>query len=274
LRLRSLLALALLCSWLGTTTAAAQDVAALEARIAALEQKLAALEQEGLTVRGSFRVVNAAGATLFSVADGAGGALVAVGAEGGGSLQVGASGQPNVLVQATGSDALVAAATAGSRTRFGEEHGGVGLVIERDGRKLAELSKWHDREFVSLRIFGQSGTQVAGMGVQAGATDNGLLLVSGAGGDEALVTGEGYVGLKDDGLLKIVLSAVNLGIGLYEADGQALLTLGQGKNGGGNLTAYNAAGTVILGAGATGDGGGEVCIVRAAGKGQCMGKTP
>ncbi|HKY94006.1 MAG TPA: hypothetical protein VJL84_01820 [Kiloniellales bacterium] len=245
------------------------------------EKKLATLGFSSAGTNGQLWVFSGSGFPVLSAtAEGSGGEVI-VGDESTPHIKLSTdNGQAEIAAEGGGQNAIAMLAasgmaqlradTEGYATAFGKLDGQVGMTIEAGNRLLGEFSKPNDRNAASLRVYGSSGQIVAGLGGQSGDAETGLVVASGPSG-QAMLTGEGWLGLKENDALKVVASAADKVIALYGAGSEYIVTLSPGSSGGGNITTYDTGGTGVFSAGAATDGGGEACVIRQGNKLHCLG---
>ena len=229
---------------------------------------------------GQLFVFSGSGTPVFQATAEGSGAEVIVGDESiphikmdtqGGQAEITAEGGGDNEISLIASQGLaqLRADTAGFAVSLGKLDGQVGMIIEQGNKLMAEFSKPNDRNSASVRVYGGGGQIVAGMGGQSGDPDTGLIVANGPGDGQAMLTGVGWMGLKDAGKLKVVASAPDNVVALYGQGDQYILTLAPGTNGGGNITTYSTGGEGVFSAGATPDGG-TACVIHK-GKITCLG---
>jgi len=245
------------------------------------ENKLASLGMKaGGGNSGQLFVFTGNGTPVFQASAEGSGAEVIVGDESiphikmdtqGGQAQIAAEGGGDNVIALIASQGLASlrADTNGFAVSLGKLDGQVGMIIEQGNKLMAEFSKPNDRASASVRVYGAGGQIVAGMGGQSGDPDTGLIVANGPGDGQAMMTGVGWLGLKEAGSLKVVASAPDKVIGLYGGGDEYIVTLAPGTNGGGNVTTYDTGGTGVFSAGATPDGG-TACVIHK-GKIHCLG---
>jgi hypothetical protein len=245
------------------------------------ENKVASLGlKSGGGNSGQLFIFSGSGTPVFQATSEGGGAEVIVGDESiphikmdtqGGQAQIAAEGGGDNVIALIASQGLASlrADTDGFAVSLGKLDGQVGMTIEQGNKLMGEFSKPNDRNSASLRVYGSGGQIVAGLGAQSGEPDSGLVVANGTGDNSSMMTGEGWLGLKEAGNLKVVASAADKVIALYGEGSEYILTLSPGKSGGGNITTFDTGGTGVFSAGATPDGG-TACVVHK-GKITCLG---
>jgi hypothetical protein len=244
------------------------------------ENKLASLGlKAGGGNSGQLFIFSGGGTPVFQATSEGGGAEVIIGDESiphikmdtqGGQAEITAEGGGDNEISMIASQGLaqLRADTDGFAVSLGKLDGQIGMIIEQGNKLMAEFSKPNDRNAASVRVYAASGKLVAGMGGQSGEPESGLVVVNGPSG-QAMLTGEGWLGLKDNDMLKVVASAADRVIALYGEGSEYILTLSPGQSGGGNITTFDTGGTGVFSAGATADGG-TACVVHK-GKITCLG---
>lgn len=221
---------------------------------------------------GQLFVFTGNGTPVFQASSEGGGAEVIVGDESiphikmdtqGGQAQIAAEGGGDNVISMIASQGLahLRADTSGFAVSLGKLDNQVGVIIEQGNKLMAEFSKPNDRNSASVRVYGSAGQIVAGMGGQSADPDTGLIVANGPGDGQAMLTGVGWMGLKDAGNLKVIASAPDKVISLYGEGSEYIVTLSPGGDGGGNITTYNPAGEGIFSAGSTAEGG-TACVIR------------
>ena len=245
------------------------------------ENKVATLGyKSGSGNPGELMIFSGSGAPLLQATGDGSGAQVIIGDESTPHIKMDTSNGQAEIAAETGdqnSISMIAAPgvahlradTEGFAVSFGKLDGQIGMIIEQGNRLMAEFSKPNDRNAATVRVYGAGGNIVAGMGGQSGDPETGLIVAGGPKG-QAMLTGAGWMGLKDGDQLKVVASAPDRSFAIYDEGPEYILTLGPGK-GGGNITTYTKAGLGVFSAGAAADGGGEACVLRHGEKLHCLG---
>jgi len=114
-----------------------------------------------------------------------------------------------VSTKIDGENAMVKAESNGNAAMLGDQGGTIGMVLELGGNPAGELSKWPDRQFASVRIYGSGGGIVSGLGTDINNPSQGLLTVFSNGDSNGVIlNGEGTVKVLREGSEKIKLDAI------------------------------------------------------------------
>lgn len=284
-----------------TTAALTELLEAHNKRLTELEARVAKLEAERGVFKAPFKVVNASGAVLFSVA--ADGRTV-VGSESGASIAMKASGadsgDASILQLNDGADAVVklyagqgdnaflrvAGGTSNAiinadpsnaalmQLQAGQEGGltlsskaeDLGLMIRKSGQNAAGLGASAGKG-VALRIFNSAGQPIVAGGENPGGAGTGILYVGdGTSNKAALAVDTAQGGLvyafAPDGTVGAGLVGADRAAVAFNAAGAPVATISKcDKSEGGAVVARNPAGEGIFAAGFAAEDGGGEACV-------------
>ena len=120
-----------------------------------------------------------------------------------------------VSTKVDGENVMIRTESNGNATVLGDQGGTLGMVLELGGKPAAELSKWPDRQFGSVRIYGDGGNIVAGLGADINNPASGIMTVFSNGDANGVIAkGDGTIEVKRDGTAKIKLDALKQTISL------------------------------------------------------------